>query len=269
MFEVSGLTRLLYVLADPVAHVRGPTFLNAHFREHGFDVVAVPLHVVPADLGRVVAAIKTVRNVAGFGVTIPHKIAVIPFLDEITARARIIEAVNFVKRTADGRLIGDNLDAAGFISGLHQRGFSARGRRVLQLGAGGAGRATAFALAEDGASELVVSNRDLAKAEALAAQLSRAFPAMSTRAGAEPVENFQLVVNSTSLGLGAEDDLPIDVSRLCASTVVYDIVANPPVTALMAAAAARGAATIGGSAMLAAQMDLVSNFVLGNDAQHG
>ena len=263
MSDVTGRTRIMFILADPVQHVRGSAFLNAHFRANAIDAVCVPLHVAPADLETTVAAIRQTQNLSGFGCTIPHKVAIVPLLDRVTDRARTIGAVNFVKRMPDGTLVGDNLDAAGFIGALHAKGLSARGKRVLQIGAGGAGRATAFALSQDGARQIIIHNRDIRKTEQLAMDLRAANPDVDAQAGLGAAEDFDLVVNATSLGLKPEDALPVDVSRVGKDIVVYDIIANPPVTKLLAEAGRRGATTIGGGAMLDEQMSLVTEFVFG------
>ena len=263
MSEVTGHTRIVFILADPVQQVKGAAFLNTHFCANAFDAVCVPLHVAPVALDNAVAAIRHMQNVAGFGCTIPHKVAIIPLLDRLTERARLINAVNFVKRIPDGTLVGDNLDAAGFIGGLHARGFSARGKRVLQIGAGGAGRATAFALSQDGACQIMIYNRDSRKAEELARDLRAANPHIDAQIGLAAAEDFDLVINATSLGLNSTDALPVDISRVGKDVVVYDIIANPPVTRLMAEAEKRGATSIGGGAMLHEQISLVADFVLG------
>lgn len=132
--EITGKSRIIFVLADPVDHVRASAVLNEYFRSLNFDVAASRLHVAPGDLAQVVDAIRRMRNVAGFGVTIPHKVAVLPHLESITPRARLIGAVNFVKREADGRLYGDNLDAPGFMAGLERNNIPVQGRKVLDRG---------------------------------------------------------------------------------------------------------------------------------------
>lgn len=259
--ETTGKSRIMFVLADPVDHVRASAIINAHFAGRGIDLAAVPLNVRPDDLAAVVDAIRLMRNVAGFGVTIPHKVAIIPLLDEVSAKARMIGAVNFVRRTADGRLVGDNMDAPGFIAGVRAKGFEPRGKRVLQLGAGGAGRATAFALAQAGVAELWIANRDSAKARDLASAISAHFPEVRIVADTAPAESFELVVNTTPLGMKAGDALPTDIGGVGPSTLVYDIIVNPTVTPIMAQAQAQGALTIGGKAMLDAQMSLVEAFI--------
>ncbi|MEQ1404161.1 shikimate dehydrogenase [Neorhizobium sp. Rsf11] len=259
--EITGKSKIMFVLADPVDHVRASAVLNAYFAGIGEDVATSPLHVRPDDLPAVVGAIRHMNNVVGFGVTIPHKVAIAALLDEISQNARLIGAVNFVKRTRDGRLVGDNMDAPGFISALLNRGCTISGKRVLQLGAGGAGRATALAMAQARAAELWISNRDPVKAQALADAIQALHPETKVTAGADTAENFDLIVNTTSLGMLSDDPLPIDVSGISNTTVVYDIIVNPPVTRLMVTAAARGAGTIGGKAMLDEQMALVADFI--------
>lgn len=173
--RITGRTGIMLMLADPVAHVVGSLRLNDRFAAEGLDIAVSPLHVGPADLATVIDALRRMRNVLGFGVTIPHKIAVLPLLDATTPRAARIGAVNFVRRDAEGRLTGDNLDGRGFVDGLAGQGIALRGRRVLQLGAGGAGRAVAFGIAEAGARELVIHNRTNERAEALAADVAAAY----------------------------------------------------------------------------------------------
>jgi shikimate dehydrogenase len=259
--EITGHSKIMFVLADPVDHVRASAVLNAYFSGIGEDVATSPLAVRPQDLGSVVNAIRLMGNVVGFGVTISHKVAIMRLLDDVTNRAGMIGAVNFVRRCQDGRLAGENLDAPGFLAGLSAHGFSAAGKRVLQLGAGGAGRATAIAIAQAGAAELRISNRDEARGQALAVAVQALFPATSVSAGPAAAEAFDLIVNTTPLGMKATDAMPVDISNIASSSVVYDIVVNPPVTRLTDAARARGAVTIDGKAMLEAQMALVATFI--------
>lgn len=259
--EITGKSRIIFVLADPVGHVRASAVLNEYFRSLGVDVVASPLHVAPDDLAQVIDAIRRMRNVAGFGVTIPHKVAVLPLLDGVAPRARSIGAVNFVRREADGRLCGDNLDAPGFMAGLERNNIAVKGRKVLQVGAGGAGRAVAFGLAEGGVAELRIINRDEGKARSLADAVAQHHPTVRLVVGPAPAEESDLVVNTTSLGMKPDDPLPIDVDRVGPASVVSDIIVNPPVTPLLRKAAARGAKVLGGKDMLDEQMALAAHFM--------
>ncbi|WP_378942333.1 shikimate dehydrogenase family protein [Mesorhizobium sp. ANAO-SY3R2] len=252
----------MFVLAHPVGHVRASAVMNAHFESIGKNVAVSPLHVAPEDLGAVLGAIRKMRNVIGFGVTIPHKIEVIKHLDEVTATARDVGAANFVRREESGRLVGDNIDGAGFVAGLARNGVSPAGKSILQIGAGGAGRAVAFALAAAGARELHIANRDSAKAQALAEAVSKAHPGCTTVSGPFDVRRLDIIVNTTSVGMKETDPLPVEIDGIGPDTVVADVIMTPPVTPLIARAAAMGCKSIGGKIMLDEQMKLVEKFVL-------
>lgn len=259
--KITGKTKIMFVLAHPAGHMRASDVLNTFFMRTGRDVAVSPLDIHPEDLGTVLSAIKRLRNVVGFGVTMPHKIAVMAHLDALTEEARMIGAVNFVRRNEDGTLLGDNLDGKGFLEGMLKNGIPVAGRRILQVGAGGAGRATAFALARAGASEIFIANRDVAKAEQLASELKSPDGRLVGRFGLSAPVDFDIVVNATSLGMKPEDDLPIDPSLIGPRTDVCDIVVTPPVTKLMALARERGARAIGGQPMLDEQMEQVVRLV--------
>eukprot|EP00667_Euglena_gracilis_P027683 EG_transcript_34474 len=163
---VEGRTRLVFVVGDPIAQVKAPTLLNSRFARDGMDLVALPLHVAPADLPAALAGLRAMRNVVGFAVTVPHKEAVLPLLDDATPAARQVGAANLVRISAPGRrMTGDAADGVGFINGLRSQGHSVSGRSVLLVGAGGAAAQIAFAVAAAGAAHLVVSNRSPGKAE--------------------------------------------------------------------------------------------------------
>jgi shikimate dehydrogenase len=255
--KITGRTRILFILAHPVDHVRGSDLLNQRFAADGLDVAVSPLHVHPQDLATVVQALRCLRNVAGFGVTIPHKIAVVPLLDGLTDGARRVGSVNFVRRRADGSLLGDNLDGAGFVNGLGHGGIELRGRRVLQLGAGGAGRAVAFAIQAAGASELIVANRSRQKAAALVAELAATGLACRVHAGPPDVGAVDVIVNTTSQGMHAGDAPLFDYAALRASHAVADIVMSPEMTPLLQAAKERGCKLGLGRYMLQEQYPLV------------
>jgi shikimate dehydrogenase len=255
--RITGRTRILFILAHPVDHVRGSDLLNQRFLADGLDVAVSPLHVHPEDLGTVIRALRHLRNVAGFGVTIPHKIAVLPLLDGLTERARQVGSVNFVRRHADGSLLGDNLDGQGFVDGLVRCGIELRGRRVLQLGAGGAGRAVAFAIQAAGARELIIFNRHRQKAADLVAELAAAHPGCAVREGAPDVDDVDVIVNTTSQGMHPGDPPLFDYLALGPRHAVADIVMSPEMTPMLEAAKARGCRLGLGTCMLQAQYPLV------------
>lgn len=261
MTRITGETRILFILGDPVAHIIGSALLNDYFTGRGIDAAVSPLHVAPDDLPNALDMLRRLRNVAGFGVTIPHKIAVIDLLDSVGERGRLVGAVNFVRRNPDGTLHGDNIDGLGFVGGLLEAGVSIRGARVLQAGAGGAGRAIAFAMAEAGASEITISNRSPDKARGLAQAVARAYPACRTRAGDGDPSACDIAINTTSLGMKTGDALPLSAERLRPAAVAAEVVMTPEITPFLAAAAARGCRTVGGKAMLLAQLRAAADLV--------
>jgi shikimate dehydrogenase len=247
-------------LAHPSSHVRTPQLFNAAFAARGDDVVAVSIDVDPAGLAVLVDGLRAWRNLAGFGITMPHKEALAALVDDTVGDAARIGAINNVRREPDGRLIGRNTDGEGFLAGLRREGHEVAGRDALLIGAGGAGRALAFALAEAGVGRLTIANRSRARAEQLAADVARAHAA-PTAAGPPDPAGHDLVVNATSLGLQPDDPLPVDPERLESGTLVAEIVMTPGETPLMRAAAERGCRVHPGLPMLECQIELVRSFL--------
>lgn len=265
--SISGRTRVYGTIADPIGHVRAPTLLNAAFERHGIDAVMVPVHVQPEGLQAAVAGMKATHNLGGLCVTVPHKVAIMALCDDVGASGRRVGAVNAV-RFEDGpdgrrRMVGDNFDGQGYVAGMKAGGLDFAGRDVLQLGAGGAGMAIAFAVAEAGARTLSIANRTVARAEDLALRVHKAFPGCVARgvpADADPA-GYDVVINTTSLGLKDGDPMPVDVARLHSSTVVSEIIMIPEETALLKAAKARGHAVHYGRPMLDEQIRLIATFI--------
>jgi shikimate dehydrogenase len=260
-------TRLAAVIGSPVRHSLSPAMHNAAFAHLGLDWVYVACEVTP---GHVDAALAGARALGfgGLSVTIPHKAAALAAVDEATEVAQAVGAVNTVVPGAGGRLVGDNTDGAGFLASLADEGFDPAGRVCAVLGAGGAARAVAHALAGAGAADVVVVNRTRARAEEVAALAGAA-----GRVG-DPVDvrAADLVVNATPLGLaggaGAQE-LPLDPDLLGDGQLVVDLVPNPAVTPLLREARLRGARVAGGLGMLVHQGALAFELWTGRPAPVG
>jgi shikimate dehydrogenase len=259
--EISGKTKVYALIADPISHVRAPQVLNAAFARDGIDAVVVPVHVAPQRLPAAVEMFRNWQNLVGVGVTIPHKEAMSELVDELTAAAVRCGATNVIRRTADGRLCGTQLDGPGFVGSLLEAGIEPRGQRVLLLGAGGTAKAIGYAMAERAVVRIEVVNRTAERARALATVLGKAFPDVEVVAATMPTASADLVVNATSLGMSAGDPLPVDPARLKPPMVVADVVMSPPVTPLLAAAAERGCVTHAGRLMLDAQVRQTLEFL--------
>jgi shikimate dehydrogenase len=257
---ISGRTRLYVILGDPIAKVRSPEAFNGAFERHGIDAVLVPVECAPADLGAAVAGLKRIGNLDGLIFTMPHKAAGLALVGEATDAARQVGAINAARRDAAGEWRGDMFDGQGFVRGLQRQGQEARGRRAALLGAGGAGRAIAFALAEAGVAALSVHDLDAAKAVALAADLQRAHPALAARAGVPRRGEYDLLVNATPTGMRTDDPLPWPVDGLGPGAIAGDVTTKPEVTPFLAAARDRGCAIVSGRDMVEGQLGLLFRF---------
>lgn len=256
---LTGSTRVLGIIGWPVGHSLSPLMQNAALEEMGLDFVYVPFPVREEDLGAAVAGLKGL-GVAGFNVTIPHKSAVIPFLDRLAPEARLIGAVNTVKREGE-ELVGYNTDGAGFVRSLRQDlGFDPAGRSVLLLGAGGAARAALVSLCQAGAASIVIANRNVRRGEELAEEFGDRFRGTQIAAislgppfSLAESQTIDLLVNTTSVGMGGSAFDGLDLSPLDPRAVVYDMVYTPWETPLLAEAARRGHRCANGIGMLVAQ----------------
>jgi shikimate dehydrogenase len=261
MREITGHTKIWGILADPIHHVKTPQVANALMETRGVDGVLIPFHVGARELDTLVTGLRTMRNLKGFVVTVPHKTAMVDLCDDVSEQARAIGAVNAVRREEDGRLIGEMLDGAGFVAGLRQGGVEPKGRSVYLAGAGGAANAIAFALVQAGVSRLTVANRTRSKAEDLKQRLARHYPSVPVEVGTADPSGHEIVVNGTSLGLSEGDPLPLDTTRLEPEQLVAEIIMQPETTALLAAAKERGCRIHPGKPMLTCQLELMAEFM--------
>lgn len=261
MMEITGNTRLYGIVADPVSQVKTPQTMRKVFDQRGTDGVLVPMHVTSENLPAFVQGLRSVLNFGGMIATVPHKTAMLDLCDDITPAARMVGAVNIVRRNADGSLSGDILDGQGFVGGLRQHGIEPRDLRVLLSGAGGAAKAIAFALADAGVARLDLYNRTQAKAQDIITRLQAVYPRVAMAAvGASPV-GYDLVINATSLGMRPEDPFPFDVSGLRAGQTVAEIIMTPALTPLLAAAQEKGCRIQFGLPMLECQIELMADFM--------
>lgn len=238
----------------PVEHSVSPAMHNAAFAALGLPWRYTLIPVAPDRLEQELAELKA-GGFRGVNVTVPHKQSVMPYLDETSEAARAIGAVNTII-LRDGRLIGHNTDADGFWRALREAGYEPAGKSALVLGAGGAARAVVYALARGG-SRVSVWNRTAGRARGLALDLQKVGLTLSVVARLSDLElaDVDLLVNATSIGMWPHEDaspwpatLPIG-----AHWTVFDLIYNPMETRLLAQAAAAGARTIGGLAMLVHQ----------------
>ena len=253
---ISGRTRICGIIGDPIEHTMSPVMHNAAFKNKGLDYVYLPFRVKPEDLGKAIEGMRAL-NIRGLNVTIPHKVAVIQFLDELDPLAGKIDAVNTIVND-DGILKGYNTDATGFLQALIEGGIEPKGKRVVILGAGGASRAISYILVERGA-QIVILNRllELDWAKELASRILQTFARevealeLNRENLARVLEKADILVNATKVGMSPDiDETPVNSGLLKPNLVVYDIVYNPIKTRLQREAEVAGATVISGLDML-------------------
>ena len=250
--ELSNTARKLCIIGDPVTHSKSPLLQNAMCQTLGLDYIYLCQPVKPEGLADFLSAAK-VLDYAGFNATMPFKELLIPYLDELDPLAKKLGAVNTVC-IRESKLYGYNTDCPGFVQALLDRGFDAKGKRVLLLGAGGAAKAVAVGLADAGAAAITVANRTQAKAEAVAEliQGQGAVTAWSVPALTKAAAECDLLVNATSLGMagqGAFEDLSF-LRALPPAAMAADLIYHPVETTLLKEARALGHKTMNGGPLL-------------------
>lgn len=252
--NINAATRLCAVLGSPVAHSASPAMHNAAFQSLGLNWCYVAFEVDP---GRLRAAIEGARalNIAGFNLTVPHKLLAVEMMDTLDESAKMYGAVNTVKferRNGATRVAGFNTDAEAIAVALREDlGVKLRGAKVLLLGAGGAGRTAALKLASAQVAELHLVNRTMSKAEQIAGEINERFPSVKVAIG-YPKGETDLVLNATSLGLKPSDPSPLDEKQFAPAQAraVYDMIYRPSQTRLLASAKRAGCKTANGLGML-------------------
>jgi shikimate dehydrogenase len=248
--HIDGRTELIAHLGYPTDTFKAPMIYNPYFESVGINALVVPMGCRAEAFADVLRGLFKLENIRGALVTMPHKVSVLALLDEVTPAVRVAGACNAVKRLADGRLLGDQFDGAGFVRGVQRKGLRLTGARALVVGCGGVGSAIAASLADAGVAALALYDVNAPSAQALAARLRTEYPPVSVSTGSNDPAGFDLVVNGTPLGMKAGDPLPVDVGRLDARTFVGEVVMRSEMTALLEAARARGCRIQVGTDML-------------------
>jgi shikimate dehydrogenase len=251
---MQGSTKTYCIIGDPIHHSLSPPMQNAAFAAMGLNCTYIAFRVPRGELKESIESLRSI-NISGFNVTVPHKIDVIKYLDELDATAKNAAAVNTVKNI-EGIFRGYNTDIYGFIEPLHKRQVDFRGMHVLLLGAGGAARAVVVGLAqENGITKLVIANRDLPRAKELAnmgTTLGLTCEILPLNRVQDVSSTCDLIINATPLGMNNEPSI-IDYEHINKGSIVYEIVYRPVVTDLIENAKYAQASVIYGYEMLIEQ----------------
>ena len=246
-----GAIPLAGVIGDPIFQSRSPKLHGHWLDRYGIEGRYIPLHVTEGNLATVVRALPKMGFV-GANVTIPHKISVMSLADQVSDRAILICAANTLHFREQGRILADNTDGYGFMANLKENApdWDPKAGPAVVFGAGGAARAIIVALSDAGVPEILLSNRTRPKAEALKAEFGTRLKIVDWVQAGNCLEDANLVVNTTSLGMIGQPELRVPLDGLKANTVVNDLVYSPIETNLLKTAKKLGCATVDGLGML-------------------
>jgi shikimate dehydrogenase len=267
--KISGKTKILGVMGFPVSHSLSPVMHNAAIAAMGLDYTYVPLPIPVVDLAAAIAGLKAVQSVQGFNLTIPHKIEVIPLLDEVLPIAKSVGAVNTVKRVED-RWVGTNTDVAGFLAPLQQMDCDWTKMPAVVLGNGGAAKAVVAACLELGCPMIHVVGRDRKKMKKFYGEMTSQLRDYNLRVhpwASLPhlLEVAGILINATPVGMASDPNTPISTAEMALlpnKAIVYDLIYTPRPTQFLKIAAARGLTAIDGLEMLINQGAMALEFWL-------
>ncbi len=250
---VDAKTKIVGLIGHPVEHSFSPIMHNAAFKDKGLNYIYVAFDVLPENLKYVIDGAKAL-GIVGFNVTIPHKIEIMKYLDEIDEDAQLIGAVNTIK-IEDGKAIGYNTDGIGARKALEEEIGKVKGKNIVIYGAGGAARAVAFELAKD--NNIIIANRTVEKAEKLAKEiaekLNKKFGEDVKFSGLDvDLNGIDIIINATPIGMYPNVDAEpiVKAENMREDMVVMDLVYNPLETVLLKEAKKVNAKTINGLGML-------------------
>jgi len=247
---ISGKTTLIAHIGYPTASFKAPMIYNPWFDKHEIDACVVPMGVKAEDYPNALRTIFGFTNVLGALITMPHKVTTVGLVDECTVTAKIAGAANAVIKRADGTLLADMFDGAGFTRGIKRHGFTLPGAKCLVVGSGGVGSAIAASLAAEHVASISLCDTNEVSAQGLAGRLRSYYPDLEVKLATSDPAGYGLVVNATPLGMKPEDPLPFDTSRLEPTCYVGEVVMKNEITPMLARAKERGCKFSVGTDML-------------------
>jgi shikimate dehydrogenase len=262
---VSGKTRVFGIVGHPIAQVRSPEMFTAEFRRRERDALLIPVHVLPDDFDSVLPQLMRLQNLGGLVFTIPYKTRARAFADELGDQARAVGAINALARRLDGRWHGNIFDGLGCVEAFRRRGIGFGGKRVMLLGAGGAGSAIGVAVGIERPASLRVFDVDAERAQALAAKVASANPGVDVQAGPPVTESVDILLNASPVGMLDDARLPLAITSLPRELVVFDAIVKPERTPLIELAEQCGCTTVYGREMMRGQVSRMVDFFLARD----
>jgi len=252
--NIDGNTELIAHIGYPTHSFKSPLIYNPYFEKEGINALVVPMGCQAEHYPAFLKSVFQLTNIRGALITMPHKVTTVGLLDSVTPTVKVAGACNAVKLDAQGRLVGDMFDGAGFVRGVLRKGFNLSGKRVLVVGTGGVGSAIAASLAAENISAITLFDVNTASCESLAQRLVNEYPHIQVKTGSNDPDGHDLVVNATPMGMNEGDPLPMDVLRIAPETFVGEVVMRTEMTAFLLAAQQRGCRVQVGSDMLFEQI---------------
>ncbi|MFM2274966.1 MAG: hypothetical protein RL211_838 [Pseudomonadota bacterium] len=257
---INGNTEIVAHIGFPTHAFKAPMIYNPWFEKAGVNAIVVPMGCQAQDYPDFLRSVFKLTNIRGALITMPHKVATVGLLDEVLPTAAIAGSCNAVRRGPDGQLQGEMFDGEGFVRGVLRKGCKLEGARVLVVGCGGVGSAIAASLAAAGIGAISLFDAHAESARGLSQRLKKHYPALEVATGSNDPAGFDVVVNATPMGMNEGDPMPMDVSRIAATTFVGEVVMKTEMTAFLTAVQARGCRFQVGSDMLFEQIPAYLEF---------
>jgi shikimate dehydrogenase len=257
---ISGKTRLYAIVGDPIEQVRSPEMITWELQQRGLDALLFPMHLRSEDFESAMPSVLKVRNLDGLIFTIPFKARAAAFADELGAQARAVRGFNAMARRPDGTWVGEMFDGLGCVEAFRRREFALRGKHLMLVGLGGAGSAIAVAMAGERPARTRIFDLDPARCERVKAAIARVSPETTVEIGAPGIDDIDILLNATPVGMLGDDRLPIEVDRLPPELIVFDAIVKPERTPLLALAEACGCRTVRGREMMLGQIARIVDF---------
>ncbi|OCJ62993.1 shikimate dehydrogenase [Agrobacterium tumefaciens] len=262
--NLDGNSRVYAVFGDPIHQVQTPRLINPIFAAAGVNIYAVPFQISAEQFAAAWDVFSAIPNLSGISTTIPHKVAAAKRCTTLTPTAKAVGAVNCIQRAEDGQMNGALFDGIGFVDGLGEAKSRLRGARVLIVGAGGAGRTIAFALAEEGVAKIDLMDLSAEPVAFTAAMVNtlrgeECAVAVDGSAGWD----YDIVINASPIGVKGDSKFPMPASAIRPDMLIADIASLSEETELLRAANTAGATVSDGNDMLLAQIRLMAGFAAG------
>ncbi len=257
---INGNTELIAHIGFPTHSFKAPMIYNPWFDKAGVNARVMPMGCKAEGYPALLKSVFKLTNIRGALITMPHKVTTIGLLDEVLPSAAIAGACNAVRLSPEGKLQGAMFDGEGFVRGVLRKGVALEGARALVVGCGGVGSAIAASLAAAGVARIALYDVHAVSAKALGQRLNKHYPNLQVQTGSNDPAGCDVVVNATPLGMNEGDPMPVDMSRLAASTFVGEVVMTTQMTAFLSAAQARGCRFQVGADMLFEQIPAYLEF---------